>query len=93
MLIEPKNPNLKEIIRRAKYKGQIHCPHDFWNKSTKYGDVVLCTVCHQYFTKIKHLPWIVKRERWNDVSASIADEYTHHLDGDCYINVPVRITQ
>ena len=84
-VIEPKNPDYIKVIEAQEYKkggGGICCGHDFWDKNVGYGDVVLCTCCHQYFTKIKHLPWIVKR----------STPHFYHIEIDCYIPVEVRIT-
>lgn len=97
MIHEPKTlsqNDLKDVVERQKYKdsgGIIHCGHDFWDsvKGANYGDVLLCNRCHQYFAKIKHLPWVVNNPSFR---------YTHHLPqvlGDSeawFCPVEVRIT-
>ena len=94
-VIESANPDYNEVIRQQEYKdggGGISCGHDFWKKKVRYGDVVLCNCCHQYFTKIRHLPWVVKGRVWGPKNEYVDEPHTNHIETDCYVVVDVRIT-
>jgi hypothetical protein len=76
MIHEPRDAAEKhydDVVKQQEYKdkgGSISCGHDFWEQAKKadFGDILLCTRCHQYFAKIKNLPWIVKRHKpWSDL--------------------------
>lgn len=92
MIYEDK-PNLEEIFNRQEYKdkgGSISCAHDFWDNFKKgdYGDLFLCNRCHQYFTKVKHLPWVCGPVYTNFTPP----KRTNHLNTDVAVVVPVRTT-
>lgn len=89
---------LKEAVKAQKYKdsgGKIGCGHDFWDKEVEYGEVVYCNRCHQFFTKIKVLPWITTKSPWR-FEKDEGDEGlrygTNHLEHDFYVPIPPRIT-
>ena len=87
--------DLKEAVRVLKYKdsgGKVGCAHDFWDKDIEYGEVVYCNRCHQFFTKIKVLPWITTRRPYNFEEDGELRYGTNHLKSNCYVAVPIRIT-
>ncbi len=98
MICEGKRPDYNDVINSASLKGRLICAHDFWEqaKLLDYGDVVLCQRCGQYFAKIKHMPWIVKGKEIENTSVGIRRVITNpksnHQEIDCWIRVPVRIT-
>lgn len=82
MIYDGKNPNYAEVAERQEYKdkgGSISCGHDFWEQARKmeFGDVVLCHRCNQYFAKIRHMPWVVKKTEW--LSSKVTGYGTNHL--------------
>lgn len=86
MIYDGKNPNYAEVVKYQKYKdkgGSISCGHDFWEQARKmeFGDVVLCNQCHQYFAKIRHMPWITLRYKWLEpkTPANLQSIGTNHL--------------
>lgn len=71
------------------------CGHDWWEqmKTAEFGDVIMCNMCHVYYAKIKHLPWIVEEkgygESWNPKPKGY---HTHHLNGAWFVPIPARVT-
>jgi hypothetical protein len=74
----------------------ISCGHDFWEQAKKaeFGDILLCTCCHQYFAKIKNLPWIIRRRKSFACSRSkfTYPPHSNHLDGAWFTPIDVRLT-
>ena len=91
-MIETQKPNIEEIIRAAEYEkrgGQIHCPHDFHNVPMDFGDIVLCNVCHRYYTKVKGIPWVRRARKFETFTAP---SETNHCNMTFFIQVEIRIT-
>lgn len=92
MILEPTNltdEQKKKIIKAELYKrggGKISCGHDFHDKMKEadFGDTVLCTVCCQYFVKMKNLVW------WLD-SKKGRPARSNHLEGTWYHPVDMRL--
>jgi hypothetical protein len=86
--------NETEVIKKAietEQKKQtgwgISCGHDFWDKDVDFGETVFCTRCHQYFAKVRVLPWMTK----NDYDWGTAYDVNHY-DSDWYVPVQPRIS-
>ena len=98
MISEGNKPDYNEVIEMAKMSGHLVCPHDFWERAKllDYGDVVLCQMCDQYFTKIRHIPWVFrKKDVLNPrpgINRMTLKARPNHQAQDCWIRVPVRIT-
>ncbi len=99
MICEGKNPDYNEVIKTAESKERLICRHDFWPqaKLADYGDLLLCQRCGQYFTKIKHMPWIIRPRELPAGSVPgcgkvIIKAQSNHKDRNCWIRVPVRIS-
>ena len=96
MIINSSNPDdLKDAIERAEWinarTNLTACGHDFWGqlKTMDWGDVIMCNVCHHFFAKIKHLPWLIKGK---DYGTFKTEPKTYHQDDVWLVRVPVRIT-
>jgi hypothetical protein len=99
MICEGKDPDYEDIIRMAEFKMPLRCEHDFWPhvNFTDYGDVLLCQRCNQYFTKIKHIPWIIKSKELPAGTVKGCGKITikpkpNHKTEDVWVRVPVRIS-
>ena len=99
MICEGKNPDYNDVIKTAESKTPLVCRHDFWPlaKLLEYGDIILCQRCGQYFTKIKHMPWIIRPKELapgtiRGCGKVILKPQTNHKNGDCWVRVPVRIS-
>ena len=99
MIFEGTKPNYFEVIENAESKKILVCRHDFWNEAEKmeFGDIILCQRCCQYFTKVKHLPWLIRSK---EIPAEMLPPHvkgrtkpiSNHKDWNCMVRVPVRIT-
>lgn len=98
MICEGTKPDYNDVIQSASMRGRLVCEHDFWDKAKliDYGDVILCQRCGQYFTKIRHMIWIVKGkevlEPHPGIQRMILKPKANHKNVDCFVRVPVRIT-
>lgn len=99
MICEGRNPDYNEVIKTAESKTPLVCRHDFWPqaKLAEYGDILLCQRCGQYFTKIKHMIWIVRPRELPPGSVPncgkvVIKAQPKHKNRDCWVRVPVRIT-
>jgi hypothetical protein len=98
MIVEGNRPNYGDVIESADLKGRLVCGHDFWEqtKLLDYGDVILCQRCGQYFTKIKHLMWIIKGKEIPNPAPPVKRAFIkpkqNHKEMDVWVRVPVRIT-
>ena len=100
MICEGNKPNYFEVIENAETKKKIGCKHDFWDKAVlmEFGDVILCQRCCQYFTKIKHMPWLIRSKELPTetlppgVKRARSKPIANHKDWPCMVRVPVRIT-
>ena len=99
MIYEGKNPDYEDIIKTTESKSALVCQHDFWPQAplAGYGDILLCQRCGQYFTKIKHIPWIIRPKELPHGSVQGCGKvsikaHSNHKNGDVWIRVPVRIT-
>jgi hypothetical protein len=100
MIFEGDKPDYNEIIKSAESVIPIRCKHDelFWSQmaTMEYGDVCLCQRCNQYFTKIKTMPRVVRRqETFRDTDAGklkvTLKPAANHWDRICVVRVPVRL--
>lgn len=91
MIHEEPNPDFNAIAKdqekHDQHRGYIHsCGHSkfFWNKFKKvdFGDIILCSICHQYFAKIKNIPWVVKRDKRH----AFGKAHSNHL-GDGHVKI------
>jgi hypothetical protein len=99
MIFEGNKPNYSEVIVNAETDKILVCKHDFWDqaKLMEFGDIILCQRCSQYFTKIKHMLWLVRSK---DIPADLLPPHVkgrtkpvaNHKDWLCMVRVPVRIT-
>lgn len=98
MIVEGNNPDYCDIIESAEMKTRIFCGHDFWEqaKLLDYGDVILCQRCGQYFTKIKHLMWVIREKEVLNPTPQVKKMFVkpkqNHQNRDVWVRVPVRIT-
>ena len=75
-------------VEQKKRKGlTISCGHDFWEKDIEFGETVLCTRCHQYFAKIRVMPWMSR----NDYDFGTFYDVNHY-DDIWYVPVQPRMT-
>lgn len=87
-MIHEKGLDIARAIESQNYKndgGIISCGHDFWDvyEKAEFGDLLYCGRCHQYFAKIKHLPWLCESKNLL---------HTNHLTDAFYTPVEVRVT-
>lgn len=99
MICEGRNPDYNAVIKTAESKTSLVCRHDFWplTKLMDYGDIILCQRCGQYFTKIKHMPWIIRSKELPHGTVPGCGKVTvkpkcNHKNSDCWVRVPARIT-
>lgn|ERR1035437_2624306 len=100
MIFEGNKPNYFEVIQNAEEKKMLVCKHDFWDQAVlmDFGDVILCQRCCQYFTKVKHLPWLIRSREYPahllppQIKRARSKPITNHKDWPCMVRVPVRIT-
>lgn len=99
MICEGKNPDYEEVIKTAESSTPLVCQHDFWPQTplASYGDILLCQRCGQYFTKIKHIVWIIRPKELppgtvNGCGKVKIKAHPNHQNTDVWIRVPVRIT-
>lgn len=92
-LLKATEEELKEIYKRnqdVKNGLKVSCGHDFWDKKIEPGEVVLCKRCNMFFAKIRILPWVTVHELAYEKGKFVYG--TNHLDYECYVPVPVRLT-
>ena len=98
MIFEGDKPNYFDVIENAETKKTLSCKHDFWEQaeSMEFGDIVLCQRCAQYFTKVKHMPWLIRSKTIErpveGIRRMILKPQRNHKDRVCMVRVPVRIT-
>lgn len=98
MICEGVKPDYNDVIQAAQMKGRLVCQHDFWDhaKLIDYGDIILCQRCGQYFTKVRHMVWVIKGKEVLDphpgIHRMILKPKANHKNIDCFVRVPVRIT-
>lgn len=100
MIFEGERPDYFEVIENAETKKLICCKHDFWDRveTMEFGDIILCQMCSQYFTKVKHMPWLIRSKEYPaeslpaGVKRARSKPMANHKDWICVVRVPVRIT-
>jgi len=99
-MIIAENENLQAAIDAVEYTekgGKICCGHDFHDKEVDFGDIVYCGRCHQYFTKVKSMAWLVRGGKSRahadmDIDCTFPPHSNHLEDCVCWVKVPVRVT-
>jgi hypothetical protein len=100
MIFEGEKPNYFEVIDNSETKKTLCCKHDFWEQIEEmdFGDIALCQRCCQYFTKVKHMLWLVRSK---EVPSELLPQgirrvrtkpLVNHKNLICIVRVPVRIT-
>ena len=102
MIFEGNKPDYFEAIKNAETRKTLSCKHErgFWEQieNMEFGDVALCPMCCQYFTKIKHMLWLIRSKPYPQESLpeGIRNARTkpikNHKDLVCIVRVPLRIT-
>jgi len=72
--------NIEDIRKKARFRydlynspvGKINCGHDFWAKAKdlKYGQIIQCTVCKQWFVKAYESAYVSGDDSEDHISKS-----------------------